>query len=90
MPLRVFEVLKVGMTPFLQLCGATMLGSFKPTKTNDQSRLDTAKTAEIRLKVCLSRVCHTGIKSFLTGKMSHVKPSPGGVCPEGRRTRVNQ
>ncbi len=78
------------MTPFLQLYGATMQGPFKPTRSNDQSRLDTAKTAEVRLQVCLSRICHTGIKSFLTGKTSHVKPSPCGACPEGRRTRVTQ
>lgn len=41
-------------------------------------------------KTCLSGVCHTGTKSFLAGKASHVKPSQSGVCPEGRRTRVTQ
>lgn len=69
----------------MQLNGASEPGSLKPTRTNDQCGFKTA-----RLYVCLSGVCHTEIKSFLAGKTSHVLPSPCGVCPEGRRTRVTQ
>lgn len=74
---EVLEVLE-GDIPRLQKYGAAKHESIsQPDKKG------------IRLQFVYSG-CHTGIESLLTSKKSHVKPSPCGGCPEGRRTRVTQ
>lgn len=59
-------------------------------RNNNFIGLIPGNTANGWMQVFLRRMRHTGTTSFLAGKMSHVTPSPWGVCPEGRRTRVTQ
>lgn len=65
-------------------------GILSANQNNSNIGLIPGNTANGWMQVFPRRVRHTGTTSFLAGKISHVTPSPWGVCPEGRRTRVTQ
>lgn len=76
------EVLTVRTSLFRSLME---LLSLDASSLNDQSGFKTAWVVHLP-----EWVCHTQIKSFVAVKVSQILPSPCGLCPEGRRTRVTQ